>query len=312
VIQAHCEKISLEKMKQIDPDIEKTNLYTLFTPKERIQILQSASETICFIWMIEPNKIISASKDGKVRAWDIKTSTMIYEFNHDEKRKWDARVVITANNDFIATAMTNHDLIKNEIRLWDIKTGKLVRILEGYARSVTALKFMPDEKRLISTGEDWCTYIWDVYTGKLLLKIFLEDWSSAVCTDDEGNHLIADSHDPHFDYSTLVKWDLKNLSPEIIKNEVYYRAKREHEFYMEDENSVTDMAISGDKRVVVTGWRDGTIRAWSVPDGKSFGTFYCRGRVNAITFIRGTLKFVTADDFGDVTVWDIFKNRNLL
>jgi WD40 repeat protein len=54
----------------------------------------------------------------------------------------------------------------NRIRLWDPKTGKEVRVLEGHKGGVHCLAFSADGKWLASGGQDPDLRLWQVDTGK--------------------------------------------------------------------------------------------------------------------------------------------------
>ena len=53
-----------------------------------------------------------------------------------------------------------------DVRLWDARTGKLVRSLEGPRRTTRrALAFTPDGRLLAAGGDDGVVYLWNVRTG---------------------------------------------------------------------------------------------------------------------------------------------------
>ncbi len=55
---------------------------------------------------------------------------------------------------------------QNEVRLWEVGTGRLVRAMKGEAR-VRSLAFTPDGKRLLAACR-WGGRVWDVSTGELI------------------------------------------------------------------------------------------------------------------------------------------------
>lgn len=48
------------------------------------------------------------------------------------------------------------------IRLFDVRSGRLLGTLEGHRRPVTSLGFSPDSKGLVSASSDTIAYVWDV------------------------------------------------------------------------------------------------------------------------------------------------------
>ncbi len=74
----------------------------------------------------------------------------------------------------------------NLVRLWDIRMGKTIQVGVGHSGRVScrtrcaasstvashgvpscvqvaAVKFSPDDKQLVSVGEDGCVFVWNVY-----------------------------------------------------------------------------------------------------------------------------------------------------
>lgn len=54
------------------------------------------------------------------------------------------------------------------IQIIDLETQKKILEFSGHRKKVQSLKFSPDEKKLVSSGEDCNVYSWDIKTGSLL------------------------------------------------------------------------------------------------------------------------------------------------
>jgi WD40 repeat protein/serine/threonine protein kinase len=57
---------------------------------------------------------------------------------------------------------------ENAVRLWDVRTGREVRVLKGHGDRVSSLCFDATGQRLLSAGWDGAARIWEVATGKVL------------------------------------------------------------------------------------------------------------------------------------------------
>ena len=66
----------------------------------------------------------------------------------------------------------------NMLRVWDLQTGKYLRILEGHIFGVVAVVITPDGCRAVSGSRDGTLRVWDIQTGKCLR--ILEGHSGSV------------------------------------------------------------------------------------------------------------------------------------
>lgn len=92
----------------------------------------------------------------RIRIWDVNS------WNLKVDMKTDARVWGTdfsPNGKLIACA--NYDKM---VRIWDIATGDLIRVLSGHKDQVWGVEFSPDGSFLASASEDKTIRIWDTAT----------------------------------------------------------------------------------------------------------------------------------------------------
>jgi WD40 repeat protein len=50
------------------------------------------------------------------------------------------------------------------VRVWDVRMGKVLQEGVGHSSRVASLQFSPDDKQLVSVGEDGCVFVWNMYT----------------------------------------------------------------------------------------------------------------------------------------------------
>jgi tetratricopeptide (TPR) repeat protein len=78
-------------------------------------------------------------------------------------------------------------------RLWDARTGQLLRELTGHTEMVTRVAFSPDGQRLATGSSAGTARLWDARTGQMLLE--LKGRSSDMVFTPDGTRLIADRWD---------------------------------------------------------------------------------------------------------------------
>jgi eukaryotic-like serine/threonine-protein kinase len=75
-------------------------------------------------------------------------------------------VVFSSKGDRLITAGRDQD-----IRIWDIASGELLRVLRGHSARVRGLQVFAGDERLVSVGSDKSVRIWDLATGAEVLNV---------------------------------------------------------------------------------------------------------------------------------------------
>ncbi|MFZ6780802.1 WD40 repeat domain-containing protein [Undibacterium sp. Ji83W] len=90
------------------------------------------------------------------------------------------------------------------LRLWDVMSGRCVRVFHGHTRIISGLAICDNDRLLVSTG-DLTIRIWDVDTGTCLRVISTghQEWIRHISADAEGQYAIS-----YGDERTFRLWDL--------------------------------------------------------------------------------------------------------
>jgi WD40 repeat protein len=120
----------------------------------------------------DSTRLASASQDGTVRVWDVATGKNLYVL--EDHAPYPLALVFSPDGNLLATASGYPESLgslkgsDNLVRLWDVETGKLVRVLFGNDYVVTSLAFDSEGKRLVSLALDHKLLIWAIPSGRLL------------------------------------------------------------------------------------------------------------------------------------------------
>ena len=118
--------------------------------KELITLLICILSTLCTAQSNKTESKTKSSFESKIRlGLPIGHTESIEEINFSP----DERFLVTASED-------------KQVIIWDIKTGKQVRVLTGHKFGATSAKFSQNGKFVISTSIDGTVKFWDTYSGK--------------------------------------------------------------------------------------------------------------------------------------------------
>ncbi|MEA2017252.1 MAG: caspase family protein, partial [Campylobacterota bacterium] len=140
----------------------------------------------------DKTEIISVSNDKTIRVWDSKTGMEKRKIlgNIKEGIEGSANTIaLSKNNRYLAVGGTlnnNGDYEYGNIRIYNYKTGKLIRVLKSHIATVSSLSFSSDDNYLISSSFDSTVKVWDtnmwqvtkniiihsdfVYSAKIIIK----------------------------------------------------------------------------------------------------------------------------------------------
>lgn len=191
---------------------------------------------------------LAGSRNETLCLWDLLTERNLWMFRGEhgfqifkKHRNRINKLALTFDESVAVSGWTDANL-----RVWDLQSGKCVRVLEGHARRVTAVAVTPDGRFALSGSLDTTLRVWDLKAGKSLrLLEGHERPVTAVAITPDGRFGISGSTD-----KTLRLWDLQTGK--------CLRTFKEH------EETVAAVAITPDGQFALSGSADKVLRLWGL------------------------------------------------
>lgn len=151
------------------------------------------------------------------------------------------------------------------IRLWEVATGKCVRVFEGHKMDVRSVSLSGDNTHALSGSSDNSMRLWDVNTGECL-RIFNRDTGNVCCVYLSANGRLALSAGRTDDKVRTSREDSLMRLWEISLGKCL-------RIFVGHTNWVNSVYLSKDNAYALSGSYDETLRLWEVATGKCIRVF---------------------------------------
>ena len=192
-------------------------------------------------------------------------------------------------------------------RLWDVKTGQLLRTYEGQAVPVKSVAFSPDGKTIATGGDDEDVILWATDTGQLLHTLTLRspgtfyilggpDPINSVAFSPDGSKLA------NTNGSYIFMWDV-TTGKELMR------------FTDTSSSDIYSVKFSSDGITLVSGSTGGKVQLWGARTGKLWQTLSRKSRynytVNSVDFSPDGKILASGGDNHEVDFWDASTGEHL-
>jgi WD40 repeat protein len=108
----------------------------------------------------DQNTVVTAGQERKLNKWDIRQNTPFQSVEAGLGNEGDEiyTLAISHNGSYVATGGE-----KMVIRIWELSSLKLVAEGHGHSNTITRISWAYDDKQIVTTGNDNCALIWNVY-----------------------------------------------------------------------------------------------------------------------------------------------------
>jgi small GTP-binding protein len=182
------------------------------------------------------------------------------------------------------------------VRIWDVETGRCLRVLTGHTGEVNGLAFSKDQRRILSCADDGDVRVWEAETGQCLRVLqghgrWVWVWAAAWSAD--GRRALSGAAD-----ETIALWDVETGG--------CVRVLRGH------GKQVLALSWGADQRRALSGSSDKTVRVWDLKSGRCLRVF--EGHTGDVWGVAWSLdQFLVLSGSQDKTIrlWDAKTGRCL-
>ncbi|KAI8647765.1 WD40-repeat-containing domain protein [Parasitella parasitica] len=122
--------------------------------------------------------IITGSRDSTLRVWrlpDPKNHQGHFLGNNGDANPYFVHSLVGHRQSVRAIAAHGNTLVSgsydNTVRVWDIKSGRMVHLMEGHTQKVYSIVIDTERNRCMSGSMDFTVRVWDLETGECIKKL---------------------------------------------------------------------------------------------------------------------------------------------
>ncbi|ETO03222.1 WD repeat-containing protein [Reticulomyxa filosa] len=172
------------------------------------------------------------------------------------------------------------------IKIWDVESGKEIRVLRGHSSFVRDAQFSPDGTMIVSCSNDNTIRLWDIKSGTEIATL-TQHKRPVMKTQfsPDGKIIVSCSED-----KTIRLWDVQSRHTIQIFREDYH---------------VNDVQFSPDGRQIIWVLTNDTISVWSIELGELI--YKLRGHTDYVMTAQFSSdgKYIISSDDRTIRIWDV-------
>lgn len=323
--------ISPDGKTAISGSYDTTLIYWNLEKDEPLRRFIGHTSAVYGVDITDDGRVLSGAWDGTMRVWDLYNGAELARYEPHDDWVWSVvpfvgedgaqmllsssrnAVIILSNLDTgeARTFETVHtaDIIgldlnqdhtqaisssrDGQVVLWDLASGKPLRLLEGHSGAVRSVAFSPDGKKALSGGENSDSseaeiILWDMTDFAEICRFSGHDgrvWSVDFSSD--GKWAVSGSVD-----KLVLLWDVENCQ-EIGR-------------FVGHEGVVYSVRFSPDNSQILSASEDGSLRLWDIASQQELRRFSGHtADVNSAVFSPDGLTIISGSDDRSIHLWDV-------
>lgn len=239
------------------------------------------------VWAPDGAFVLSASEDCSIRVWDPTGGEE--QLRLEGLPGWVIACELAPDGSYAVASCDDGAVLQ-----WDTATGKTRRWYGGSGR-IQSIAISPDGSLVVTGDHTGEVLLWDAASGtktRILAERDSEGWrgASACSVADDGSFGVA-AQGP-----TLTIWNLPD-------------GDRRGQLRGHDIGGVTlavaGCVVSSDGSRLVSAGADGTVRLWSLDDGRQLAVARPGGAILCLDADRALSRVVAGDDAGSLHILDV-------
>lgn len=224
----------------------------------------------------------------------------------------DGRVLVSGSDKNFTYAPDGQTIVsasdQHLLRIWDVRTGKVIRTLYGHSEDVLSVAVSPDGKTIASGSRDSSVRLWSAANGKEIRTLNRQNVGVPSVSFSSDGKLIAYAQttfrrifeimikEKGIDNSVVKLWDMASTGE-----------SRKLASYGE---GIASVAISPNSKTVASGGLDKSIMVWDVVTGKKLRSFSGHSKIiKSVAFSRDGKTVASASGDKTIKLWNIATGR---